>query len=84
MSFIEVEMNNEDDEDKGSDETDSTAKTSSEENGAEDDDEDDDTINEAERKHRLFVFHMVNSYGSLEVSQIQDDGLPVKFNSELC
>ena len=39
-------------------------------------------VNGNDSKHRIFYFHMVNSYGSAEVDGIHDDGRPIKFSSE--
>lgn len=40
----------------------------------------DDTSSEP-KDHRLFTFHLVNSYGSTEVGTIRDDDRPLQFSS---
>ncbi|XP_013412555.1 ubiquitin carboxyl-terminal hydrolase 15 isoform X3 [Lingula anatina] len=34
-----------------------------------------------EKKHRMFEFHLVNSYGSSEIGALKDDGKPIKFSN---
>jgi ubiquitin carboxyl-terminal hydrolase 4/11/15 len=82
----EVEMNNVDEEEDSSESVDENGKMSS--SGSDDavvPDEDEgveaDTVNEDDRKPRLFSFHMVNSYGSAEMDGIKDDGRPIKLSN---
>ncbi len=78
-------MNNDEAEEGSGDMADDAVKVSSSSTSGDDavvPEDDEDTVNEADRKPRLFAFHFVNSYGSAEVDGIRDDGRPIKFHSE--
>lgn len=34
-----------------------------------------------EKKARMFILRLVNSFGSTDLDEISDDGIPIKFNS---
>ena len=80
---LEVAMNGDDDDD--SNDTGYGSKKSPEDESvvpeAESDEEEEEDVSE-DGTHRLFSFHMVNSYGSAEMDGIRDDGKPIKFSSE--
>ncbi|XP_078676513.1 ubiquitin carboxyl-terminal hydrolase 15-like isoform X3 [Branchiostoma floridae x Branchiostoma belcheri] len=41
----------------------------------------DEEVNCDNRPHRMFTFHLVNSYGSAEIEHIRDDDRPIKFTN---
>ena len=76
-------MNNGDSDGDGMEETEQVPEQNgvSEENGTTDSSEDSDE-KENKRAPRLFSFQVVNSYGTMDVDSLQDDGQPLKFHSK--
>lgn len=35
-----------------------------------------------EKKARMFILRLVNSFGSTDLDEISDDGIPIKFSSK--
>lgn len=74
-SNCKTETMNGDDDEVDSDETENCEmKISSEENGEVESNEDAENANKNEKPPRLFTFHFVNAYGSLDVHYFEDDG----------